>query len=168
MFLGLFLYVRACCRESTASTAQHSAVSPAQSHNATTQASRHSWLQPACRRTLMQLAVLSRRTKKSKSARPTKNYNNSQSSLAGVMREGFAFHSKLEDVTLFFLSVVSSSYMHPSSGLLPSIMKLLALASRHFARTYGPMPASLTLFSSILSLLAVSYTHLTLPTIYSV
>ena len=40
--------------------------------SATTQASRQSWLEPACRRAFIQLPAFSKRTKKSKSARPTK------------------------------------------------------------------------------------------------
>ena len=55
--------------------------------NVSKQASRQRWLEPACRRAFVQLAVFSKRTKKSKYARPTKTYNHcnhSQSRLAGV------------------------------------------------------------------------------------
>ena len=67
--------------------------------SATTQASRRSWLAPACRRGYIQRAVLSKRTNKSKSARPTKK------NAGGVMREGFA-------CTLLFISVLSISSIH--------------------------------------------------------
>ena len=73
--------------------------------SATTQASRRSWLAPACRRGYIQRAVLSKRTNKSKSARPTKK------NAGGVMREGFA-------CTLLFISVLSISSIHAASGLL--------------------------------------------------
>ena len=61
---------------------QHSAICPAQSslgqvradQSATTQASRQNWRDPLCRRAFIQIAVFSKRTKKSKSARPTKKY----------------------------------------------------------------------------------------------
>ena len=53
--------------------------------SATTQASRQSWREPSCHRAFTQLAVFSKRTKKSKSVRTTKLYNRSRSSLAGVM-----------------------------------------------------------------------------------
>ena len=79
----------------SASTGQHSTAQrspPAQAaeqvradQSATTQASIQSWLEAACRRAFIQLVVFSKRTKKSKSARPTRMYNHSQSSLAGVM-----------------------------------------------------------------------------------
>ena len=97
------------------STAQRS--QPAQAakqvradQSATTQASRQGWLQPACRRAFRQLAVFSKRTKKSGSARPTQMSNHSQRSLADVMREGFA-------CTLLFLSVLSISSIRAASGL---------------------------------------------------
>ena len=54
--------------------------------SATTQAGRRSWRgesrEPACRRPFVQVAVFSKRTKKSKSARPTKIYKHSQSSFS--------------------------------------------------------------------------------------
>ena len=80
VFVGLFLYVRECCRESAASTAQRTAMESTlhkaakqvrAGQIATTQASRQNWREPACRRAFIQLVVLSKRTKKSKRARPT-------------------------------------------------------------------------------------------------
>ena len=59
----------------------------------TTQAGRQSWREPPCRRAFTQLAEFSKRTEKSFFSRPTKVYNSSRSSLAGVMCEGFAFIS---------------------------------------------------------------------------
>ena len=122
------------------STAQHSA-KPAQAakhvradQSATTQTSRQSWLEPACRRAfiMQQLVVFYTsavvETKKSKSAGSTRKkiYNNSRSSLAGMMYEGFA-------CTPFFLSVLSISSMHGASGFLSWTMELLAFANRQFA-----------------------------------
>ena len=71
--------IRACCRRaSTASTTQHSASSAHQAakqvradQSATTQASRRRLRRPECRRAFVQLAVFSKRTEKSKSARST-------------------------------------------------------------------------------------------------
>ena len=73
----------------------------------------------------MQLSVLSKRTKKSKSAPPTITLNNSRSSTAGVLREGFA-------CTLLFLPVLSISSMHAASGLFSWTLELLAFANRQF------------------------------------
>ena len=105
---------------STASTAQYNTAQStrATSSKASTRRSerdnnpgksRRSWLAPACRRANVQLAVLSKRTKKSKSARPADG---------GVMREGF------------FLSVLSIWSIHAASGLFGGTMELLAFASR--------------------------------------
>ena len=52
--------------------AQQAAKQVQADQSATTQASRRSWLAPAYRRAYTQLAVFSKRTKKSKSARPAK------------------------------------------------------------------------------------------------
>ena len=101
VFLLYVSYVRACCRrESIPSTAQHSTAQLAlhkaanqvrADESATTQqASRQSWREPACRRAFIRLAMFSNRTKESKSARPTKSYNQSQNSVAGVMIGGLS------------------------------------------------------------------------------
>ena len=50
-----------------------------------------------------------------------------QSSLAGVMREGF-------DCTPLFLSVFSLPSMHATPGLFSWTMELMAFASRQLAR----------------------------------
>ena len=67
-----------CC--STSSTTQHSATNPVPWYNAasiiradqsdSTKSSCQSWPEATCRRAVIQLAMLSRRTKKSKSDRP--------------------------------------------------------------------------------------------------
>ena len=112
------------------STAQHSKVQSTRTsskssiradQSAITQASRRSCFEPACRRVFIQLAVFPKRTKKSKSARPTKMHNQSQSGLDGVMLPA-----------LLFLSVIlyRSCFMRP--GLFRWTMELLASASRQF------------------------------------
>ena len=82
------------------STTQHSTAQSAPLHkaaqqeradqSAATQASRLEVRQPACRRAFIQLAMLSKRTKKSNTARPTKIYTTAHQS--SVMREGVAFY----------------------------------------------------------------------------
>ena len=72
-FLNFFAFFAPQALHSTAHPIQ-----PAQADN---------WLEPACRRAFIQRAEFSKRTKKSKSAWPTKIYNYSHS--ASVMREPF-------------------------------------------------------------------------------
>ena len=143
--------IRACCRASTASTSQlsraqsslHKAETQARTdQSATTQASRQSWRKPACRRAFIQFAVFSKRTKKSKIARPTKIYN-LQSNLAGATREIFDCISTLD--CSFSPSFLCSSYVYAASRLFSWSMELLAFASRQFSPKIVDLSVGFTL-----------------------
>ena len=103
--------------------------------SATTQASTELVRASTCRRALVQYAESSKRTKKSKYARPTIICNYSHS--AGVMREGFASSFDLKNIQHCSFSVLFQciSSMHAASGFLSWSMELLAFANRHFAPT---------------------------------
>ena len=102
--VGLFsvictrMLLSSTCRKH--STAQ-SAISPQSNTSSTCRSERdHASKQTTGCRALIQFAAFSRRTNKSKSARPTKRHehNRSQSSLAGVIREGFAVISNVNKI----------------------------------------------------------------------
>ena len=124
---------------STAQASTAPAAKPVRAdQSVTTQASRQSWREQVSRRAFIQLAVLSKRTKKSKSARSTKNiYNHSRSSLAGVMREGKCLYFPCHSI----------SYMHAASGMFSWTMELLAFVSRQFAPKIAGLPVRPTRIS---------------------
>ena len=103
--------------------------------SATTQASTELVRASTCRRALMQYAESSKRTKKSKYARPTIICNYSHS--AGVMREGFTYSFDLNKIrhVSFFLCVLSMCCVHSCGVRLVMLswsMELLTFASRQF------------------------------------
>ena len=105
------------CREHSASTLHQAAKQVPADQGATTQAD-SGWREPACRRAFIQLAVFSNRTKKSKSARPTKVYTlTKQLNSADAMREALAFVSNLNKIQRCSLSSLRT-YMHAASRVV--------------------------------------------------
>ena len=120
--------------------------------SATTQASRQRWREPACRLASAARCVL-KTDQEIESVRPTKR-KQPQAAATGDTRRICLY---LFPISTRYNNILPLSYIlvwcaHAASGWFSWCVKLLAFASRQFARKYGPMPAALTLFCSILSL----------------
>ena len=94
--------------------------------SATTQASRRSWLAPACRRAYIPLAVFSKRTKKSKSARPTKN------TAGGVLCDArrVCLYTALSVRPLYFVHTCGVQVSFGDHGALGICKSLVCTANR--------------------------------------
>ena len=137
--MGLFLYVRACCRRaSTASTAQHIAIESAL-HKAEKQARADTTAINASKRTelarasvsssiyaIIQPAVFSKRIKKSSSAWPTK-HSSTQQLLADARRIAFVSNFAIINDTIQHCGSLRRSYFACACGVRVAFLELGAL-----------------------------------------
>ena len=134
------------------SSAQHSAISHAQSSEAC--ACRSDWWNAAGKVgesqyvvDHLQLAVFSKPTKKSNSARPKKKTKHKQ-----LVTDARRICPPLvpTSISSCSLSHIFEWCMHAASGMFSWSMELLAFATSQFAPNYGPLSASFTMFFVLL------------------